>query len=135
MAVLNGTLYVVDVDSNLIGQSTNATLSIGVDLPDATTKDSGGWAEHIHGLRSWEGSADYLYDPSETYNAKDILDLITGRTGFTFLFEHSSQTAGTVSFTGSASVNSFEMGAEMEGSMTWNFSFTGNGALTITEYT
>lgn len=135
MARINGSLYVVDVDSNLIAQSQNASISISVDLPDATTKSSGGYAEHIQGLRSWEGSVEYLYDPSETYNAKDILDLITSRTGFTFLFEHSSQTAGTISFTGSASVNNFEMSAEMEGVVAWSFSFTGNGALTVVEYT
>jgi len=135
MAVLNGTLYLVSVDGNVIGATKTASLSIGVDLPDATTKDSGGWAEHISGLRSWEGSFDGLYDPSETYTPKEITDLITARTGFTFLFQHSGATAGTMSFTGSASVSSFELGAEMEASMTFSASFTGNGALTITELT
>lgn len=133
MSVLNGTLYLVDVDGNPLGASTNASLSISVDLPDATTKDSAGWAEHIQGLRSWEGSFEGLYDPSETYTPKEITDLMVARTDFAMVFEPSAQTSGQLSFSGNASFTSFELTSEMESSMGWSASFTGNGVLTVSE--
>jgi len=135
MAVVNGTVYVYSTDGNVIGASTNASISLSVDLPDATTKDSGGWAEHIQGLRSWEGSFEGLYDPSETYTIKEIFDLINSRTDWAVVFQHTSATAGTLSFTGTASFSSLELTSEMEASMGWTTSFTGNGALAAVELT
>jgi len=135
MSVLNGTLYVYSVDGNVIGATTNASISLSVDLPDATTKDSGGWAEHIQGLRSWEGSFEGLYDPSETYTINDIYTLINSRTDWAVVFQHTGATAGTISFTGTASFASLELTSEKEASMGWSTSFTGNGALTAVELT
>ena len=135
MAVYNGTLYVVSVDGSVLGGAKTASLTTDVDLFDTTTKDSGGWAEHGQGLRSWSGSFDGLYDPSDTNTIEDIYDLITGRTGCTILFQTSTAAATSLSFTGSASFANIELSAEMEATVAWSASFTGNGALTITKLT
>lgn len=135
MSTYNGTVYVVTVDGNLIGSSRSATLTRTVETIDTTTKDSGGNSEHIQGVRSWEGSFEGLYDPSDTYTIKEIYDLMSSRTGCTILFQTSTADAGSLSFTGSASFTSIELSAPYEDVVGWSASFTGNGALTVTELT
>ena len=52
-----------------IGHTTSCTLSVNQELPDATTKDSSGYAENINGLRSFEISFDGLVDYTDDQNA------------------------------------------------------------------
>lgn len=52
MAKINGTDFLVYADGVVIAAQKNCTVSWEQDLPDATTKDGAGWAEHILGSRS-----------------------------------------------------------------------------------
>lgn len=135
MAVLNGTLYVFSVDGNAIGSTKNATLTLNMDTPEATTKDSGGYRELIAGLRSWSGSFDGLYDPTDANGVNDITSLWTSRSSFTVLFRETGSTSGTESYTGTAFFTSFEKSAPREDVMTFSASFEGTGTLTITQIT
>ena len=62
---INGTLVLLSADSTAIASTTDATLNIELDTPDASTKDSEGWADHIQGQKSWsvdvEGLATFDY--------------------------------------------------------------------------
>jgi TP901-1 family phage major tail protein len=130
--VFNGTELIVKVDDKVIGHTTSATFTVNADLPDATTKDSSGWAENIHGLRSWsisgDGLVDYSDDGTTTQGAVSLRDLIQGRTSVTLYW--GTQTVGDVIYTGSAKVESIEESAEMESPVSYSFSFTGSGAIT-----
>ena len=130
MAKINGSVIIPVLDSDAVLHTTNATLSIDVDLPDATTKDSGGWADHIHGLRSFsltiEGYSSY---DNSNGNIKPLLDLVTGRDSATFEFAPTG--AGNVKITGSVSLANLELGANMEETASLSSTLTGKGALTV----
>ena len=83
MAKINGTLFLlylyIDDQWQHIGSTTTTSLEITQDTPDATTKDSNGWAENIPGIRSGSGSFGQLYDPTNTLSVTDIFKLISER--------------------------------------------------------
>jgi len=75
--IFNGTNLVVLVGTEVVAHSTSCSLSVSADLPDATTKSSGGWAEQIAGLRSWSLTTDGLatVEPTGTnYVVGDIFE-------------------------------------------------------------
>ena len=130
--VFNGTNLIVKVDDKKIGHATSATFTVNADLPDATTKDSGGWAENIHGLRSFsvsgDGLVDYSDDGTTTQGAVSIRDLILDRTSVTLYW--GTETVGDTIYTASAKVASIEETAEMESPVSYSFEFTGSGQIT-----
>ena len=130
--VFNGTNLIVKVDDRKIGHATSATFTVNADLPDATTKDSGGWAENIHRLRSFsvsgDGLVDYSDDGTTTQGAVSIRDLILDRTSVTLYW--GTETVGDTIYTASAKVASIEETAEMESPVSYSFEFTGSGQIT-----
>lgn len=124
----NGTLLNVYLDNVIIGCATSSELSVNVDLADATCKDDGGWADHIHGLRDWSVSTDGLVAFNGTNNIGDLYTLLSGRTSVTLKF--TTNVTGDLVFSGTASVASISVSAEMEAAVTYSVEFTGKGALT-----
>jgi len=49
-APINGTLLLLYSDGQLVAYQKGITISVDTDLPDATNKESSGWAEHIQGM-------------------------------------------------------------------------------------
>lgn len=129
MGKLNGTSMLVIVDGVPLAGTKSFTLDINVDLPDATTKDSDGWAENIHGLRSWSVSFDGLYDPTLTYNSEEVFDEIDGRDEILLEMAVIDGTGGGLVYSGNAKVGSLSYGAEHEQPITISGSFTGSGDL------
>jgi predicted secreted protein len=134
--VFNGTNLVVLVGSEVIAHATSCSLSVSADLPDATTKQSGGWAEEIGGLRSWSITTDGLatVEPTGTnYVVGDIFSALNGRTSVTVKFTTatgSTPISGDLIWSGSAFVESLDITADMESPVTYSASFTGTGVLT-----
>ena len=136
--VFNGTSLVVLVGSEVIAHATSCTLSISADLPDSTTKQSGGWADHIAGLRSWSLTTDGLATVEPTgsnYVVADLSSLITGsgRSTVTVKFttvNGSTPITGDLYWTGDAFLESLDITADMESPVTYSASFTGSGELT-----
>lgn len=129
MAKINGSVIIPVLDSDAVLHTTNASLSIDVDLPDATTKDSAGWADHIHGLRSFSLTIEGYSAYDASGNVKPLLDLVTGRTSATF--EFAPDTAGDVKLSGSVSLANLELGAGLEETASLSSTLTGKGALTV----
>jgi predicted secreted protein len=134
--VFNGTNLVVLVGSEVIAHATSCSLSVSADLPDATTKQSGGWAEEIPGLRSWSLTTDGLatVEPTGTnYVVGDIFSALNGRTKLAVKFttaNGSTAIAGDLYWEGDAYVESIDMTGDMESPVTYSVSFTGTGDLT-----
>jgi predicted secreted protein len=134
--VFNGTNLVVLVGTEVIAHATSCSLSVSADLPDATTKQSGGWAEEIAGLRSWSLTTDGLatVEPTGTnYVVGDIFSALNARTSVTVKFttaNGSTVIAGDLVWSGSAFVESLDITADMESPVTYSASFTGTGVLT-----
>lgn len=128
MAKINGTDLLVYVGSNPIAHSTSATLTIEQDLPDATTKSSGGWADHINGLKSWSIDFDGLVDYSASYGVEELFDNLKNGNNVTVKF--STEDSGDSYWTGSASCSNLTMTADMEAPVSFSGTFTGKGTLT-----
>jgi predicted secreted protein len=131
MAKINATdlLVYIGASNNMpIAHSTSATLNIEQDLPDATTKDSAGWADHINGLKSWSIDFDGLVDYAASYGAEELSDNLTNRNNVVVRW---STTAGSY-WQGTASLSSLTMNADMESPLSYSGTFTGKGAITRT---
>lgn len=129
MSKINGTVIIPSIDDTAVVHSTNATLNLETDLPDATTKDSGGYADHIAGLRSWSLSMEGYGTYDASGNVKVFADMFSGRS--TASMEFAPDTSGDQKFTGTVSLASLELGAPMEETATMSVTLTGKGTLTI----
>lgn len=137
MAQINGSKVLVWLKSDgttpTVGDvllfTTNATLSITHDTPDATTKDSAGWAENISGLRSWEITVDGLTDFSGGTNTDVLWQLINTReTTAEIVFA----VDGSSFYTGNVTVSGLEFTNDMETASSFSGTLVGNGVLTKT---
>ena len=127
MAKINGTDILVSTAAGVIGGATSHTLNINTDLPDATTKDSAGWAENIHGLRDWSVDIDALVDPDNPVDGPDVAQLSISRTEVTLTMA----LAGGHTYTGTAKVASYSEVPDAEQPVAFSCSFTGNGPLEL----
>jgi predicted secreted protein len=133
--IFNGTNLVVLVGSEVVAHSTSCSLSVSVDLPDATTKSSNGWADEIGGLKSWSLTTDGLatVDPTgANYVVGDIFTQWSSRTAVTVKFttvSGSTPVNGDLIWYGSAFIESLDITADMESPATYSVSFTGTGIL------
>ncbi len=130
MALINGTNLVIKIAGNPIMKATTASLEMSVDLPDATTKDSAGWAEFFAGVRSWTLSSDGLIDyaSSGSVETDELVQMFLDRQAVAVTF--STSTAGDMVLSGNAFVSSISQTADMESPSGFSVSFQGTGALT-----
>ena len=130
MALINGTNLVIKVGGVPIMKATTASLELSVDMPDATTKDSQGWAEFFAGVRSFTLSSDGLIDyaTSASVETDELVGMLIARSPVAI--EFATSTAGDMKLSGSAYVSSISQTADMESPSGWSVTFQGTGALT-----
>lgn len=130
MALINGTNLVIKVGGVPILKATTASIEMSVDMPDATTKDSQGWAEFFAGVRSWTLSSDGLIDyaTSASVETDELVAMLIARTPVSVSF--GTSTSGDMLLSGSAYVSSISQTADMESPSGFSVSFQGTGALT-----
>ena len=144
-SVFNGTSLVVLIGTEVIGFATSCSLSLAIDAPDASTKQSLGWADEIGGQRSWslttDGLATVVPGTVATYvTTAELNALAIARTAVTVKFTTVDNStvggvtpvSGDVIYSGSAFIESVDMTADMENPVTYSVSFKGTGVLTIT---
>ena len=143
-SVFNGTSLVVLIGTEVIGFATSCSLSLAIDTPDASTKQSLGWADEIGGQRSWslttDGLATVVPGTVATYvTTAELNALAIARTAVVVKFTTVDNSTvggvtpvtGDVIYSGSAFIESVDMTADMENPVTYSVSFKGTGALTI----
>lgn len=130
MALINGTNLVIKINGNPIMKATTASIEMSVDMPDATTKDSAGWAEFFAGVRSWTMSTDGLIDyaSSASVETDELVQMLIDRNALAVTF--STSTAGDMLLSGNAYITSISQTADMESPSGFSVSFQGTGALT-----
>lgn len=131
--VFNGTDLLLKISADggtptIIGHATTASLSLSQDLPEATTKDSQGFAEHISGLRSGEISFEGLVSYTDSQNVKELTEFIINRTKIDWTL--ATSTSGDQILSGEAFLASCEISSEMESPVTYSGSLTVTGAIT-----
>lgn len=143
-SVFNGTSLVVLIGTEVIGYATSCSLSLAIDTPDASTKQSLGWADEIGGQRSWslttDGLATVVPGTVATYiSTTELNNLAIARAAVTVKFTTvDNSTVGGVTpvtgdtiYSGSAFIESVDMTADMENPVTYSVSFKGTGPLTV----
>jgi len=133
--VFNGTDLILKFHSTdgsevAVGHSTSASLSLSNDLPEATTKTSAGFAEHIAGVISGEISFEGLVAYNDSNNAIESADYLLGRTKVFWSF--GTVEVGDAVYNGAGFINNLEMSAEMESPVSFSGSITVTGAITKT---
>jgi predicted secreted protein len=81
MAVINGTVLILSSEGIDIAYQKGVTITVEQDLPDATNKESGGWAQHINGMLNAKIDFNSLFSSSAlpAMSAKDLMDYILNR--------------------------------------------------------
>ena len=143
-SVFNGTSLVVLIGTEVIGFATSCSLSLAIDAPDASTKQSLGWADEIGGQRSWslttDGLATVVPGTVATHvTTAELNALAIARTAVQVKFTTVDNStvggvtpvSGDVIYSGSAFIESVDMTADMENPVTYSVSFKGTGPLTI----
>ena len=134
MAAVNGTVIAITDGGTEIASTTSCTLNVEMDLPDASTKDSSGWAEHIRGQKSWSIDLDGVAEFESSANVDDLVNHILDRDAITveFIPDVAEFSGAIVKYSGTASMASISVVAAMEDTVTLSGSMTGTGALTRT---
>lgn len=127
--IFNGSLLSVKVNANKILNSTSCTLSLSVDTPEATTKDSGGFQELIVGVKSGEISFEGLvaYDAGGEQIGDVSADLLAGTQ---VTWEFSTDVSGDDKYNGTGFISSIEITAEMESPTSYSGTIVTTGTIT-----
>lgn len=145
MALIKGSTYLVGVNDDKLTCQLDATLTMGQDMESedsckSITPDSGGvvWQDDTAGTKNWEVSG------SGKIEDTDVETLTTARTlakHFITSNEPIEVSVGTndstlaiaETYSGTAQITSFTLNFPATGSATYDYTFTGKGALTLTE--
>ena len=111
-----------------IGHSTSASLSLSMDAPEATSKDSAGYQEVIAGLRSGEISFEGLVDYTDSQNVPQMATLMENRSKIDWSF--GTTTTGDTVFSGEGFITSIETSGEMESAVTYSGTIVTTGSIT-----
>jgi hypothetical protein len=126
--IFNGTNLLLKLDGTIIGHSTSCSMSLSMDTPEATTKDSNGFSEYIAGVKGGEISFEGLVDYSDSLNGVELFDSLLARTTLTCVF--GTAESGDAIYTADGFLSSIEMSGEMESAVTYSGSITISGAIT-----
>jgi len=142
--IFNGTSLVVLIGTEVIGYATSCSLSLAIDTPDSSTKQSLGWADEIGGQKSWslttDGLATVVPGTVATYvSTSELNALAIARTAVSVKFTTVNNSTvdgvtpivGDVVYSGSAFIESVDLTADMENPVTYSVSFKGTGPLVI----
>lgn len=130
MAKINGTLNAILSGTDRLLHIDNATMNVNVNLPDASTKESAGWAEHINGQRDWEITYDGKYDETGSGLTPDeILAAIIARSADTVIKFTTDGATAAAGWTGNGTFRNISLVGNMETPATFSGSIKGNGAL------
>ena len=87
MPLINSSSFLLYKDQQVIGHSKNTTFNLNLDLPESTTKDSGGFAEYLPCLRGGNISVEGLTAYDDTLNFDEFSSYIITRAKQVYYFK------------------------------------------------
>lgn len=130
MAVFNGTAQIITLDGTEIAQLTECSMTMEQNLFETTTKNSGGFAEFLPGLRNITYSASGLTDYQNS--DKDMADLFTAwNNRASVLIVWTNAVTGDKKVTQTAYITNITNDAPMEDKASYTVEFQGTGTPTI----
>lgn len=131
MAKKNGTTYVLDKDGNPVAHLTETTLNISQEVIDASTKDSEGWVERLHGQRDSSIDLNLAYDKDSSENTYEFVKAITDREKPTIKF-YTTDPSGALTYSNSMLVEGdVSLEAPLEDLVESGLTLVGDGKPTI----
>jgi predicted secreted protein len=145
MAAINGTLYAPFSTSGTVATATasadkiysckSATLNVNVDIPDATTKESGGWWEGIAGLKDWSIDFGGVWDEAGSATALTATEImahiIAGNAARKFAFVPAALGTTIPGWMGMGFFTGEKITADLEKPCEFSGSVKGTGALAL----
>jgi predicted secreted protein len=131
--IFNGTELGLYVGGTLVACATSHSFSESMETRDTTCKDSGGNAESLEGLKSWEGSGDFYFAQDAAYGIDDLHAVIQARAAVVLRF--ATTESGDKYWNGNAFMTELSVESGTEESMTFSASFTGTGPVNYTTLT
>ena len=136
--VFNGTKMLLQMSTDdgtsytTIGHATSSSFSFSMDTPESTSKDSGGYVEHIAGARSGEVSFDGLVAYDDSWDIDNFIDYMIGNTNGRSSLHVSwgTATTGDKYYTAKCFVSSVEYSGEAEAPVTYSGTLTITGSIT-----
>ena len=129
--IVNSKLAVIKVGSTVISCLTDASVSMTQEFRDTTCKDSASWNNILPAKRTWEMSGSALFSYDGTYTFDDLFALFNTQASATIAW--GTAVVGDKIYSGTAYIAS--LSASSSGSdenVTYDFSFTGSGAIAET---
>lgn len=100
-----------------LGHSTNVSVSLNVDMPESTNKESQGFLEVLPGVKNGNISVEGLVDYTDNLSYADYVDLLVTRQKVEFYMQSSSE---NFIVNGNGFVTSVEQIAPVEGVTTYS---------------
>jgi hypothetical protein len=127
-SVFNGTNLLVKIDGTAVGHTTSCEISLSVDMPEATSKDSSGFQEVIAGVISGSISFDGLVDYTDTNdNVDDLATALLGRTSIEAVF--GTAVSGDQIYTADGFISELSVSGDMEAAATYSGTITLTGPI------
>jgi predicted secreted protein len=128
MAVINGTTLLLYSEGVLVGVQRGLSINVGLNLEDATNKESAGWEQHISGMLNATIDLDALFSSpaSPDMNAQALMNYILNKESL--LIEILGLGYPLV---GEADMSSLKFDAPLEGVMSLSGSLKVNGRLYV----
>ncbi len=128
MPQVNGSSIALNIgvgDGTTVAKSVSCAITINSDNPDATTKDSNGWAENIYGLRDAVIEADFLSTYDEALDFEYFASLVLTQSDVDFNYN-----SDTIELRGSVKVESAEEVASIESATRYSLVLRVSGEVT-----
>jgi hypothetical protein len=126
MAALNGTALLLYSEGVCIAMQKGISITVETDLPDATNKESAGWAQHIFGMRNSK------IDFTALFSSPNVPDM-SGKALMEYILSRESLLVSVLGLSfpivAEADLNSLSIDAPLEGVMTLSGSLKVKGAL------
>ena len=126
--IMNGTLFVVSVDTVNIANSTDASISMSMETRDTTNKGSSGWRSILESTRSGSVSTSALIEQGSGGKFENLFALLNGRTSCTVKW--ATNITDDKYYSATAYLTSLEMTAPTEDNTTYSATFELSGVIT-----
>ena len=133
MAV-NGKLWVIKDGASVIGATTSCKLNISQATEEIHTKSTADdFVRRMTTTKDWKMDFEGLFDPTEAYNAEEIIDIILSASNtIAIKFQPDTPNSGDILLAGTGIFENLDMDAPNQGPMTVTGSVAGNSALVKT---
>ena len=130
MAV-NGKLWVILDGASVIGASTSCKFNLTQATEEIHTKSTADdFVRRMTTTKDWKRDFEGLFDPTETYNVEEIMDIMLSASNtVTVKFQPSTPGTGDILLSGTGIFENLDMDAPNQGPMTFSGSVAGNSAL------